>query len=149
MTYYEWVELFDEIKKNPRNDKYIDLLRTKKVSYKGNIETLFSNHIVEIINERLLNVINKLLTTAKTTTIDINILNIEIQEIKKEIKYLNDIISLEFIPTSKRENLKKYLSNKAISTEEAIKASFSSNNNSEIIMMIKNIDLSIGGLNEL
>lgn len=149
MTYYEWVEFFDEIKKSPRNQKYIDILKTKKVNYTGNIETLFSNHIVEIINERLKRIIVNFINKTRTTRFDINTLGIEINEVKKEIKYLNDIISLDIVPENKRENMKKYLMNYAKKVESSIKESFNNVTNAEVLTMINNMNLSLEDNNEL
>ena len=149
MTYYEWVELFDEIKKSPRNQKYIDILKTKKVNYTGNIETLFSNHIVEIINERLKRIIVDFINKTKTARFDINTLGIEINEVKKEIKYLNDIISLDIVPENKRKNMKRYLMNYAKKVESSIKESFNNVTNAEVLTMINNMNLSLEDNNEL
>ena len=125
------------------------LLKTKKVNYTGNIETLFSNHIVEIIKERLKRIIVDFINKTRTTRFDINTLGIEINEVKKEIKYLNDIISLDIVPENKRENMKKYLMNYAKKVESSIKESFNNVTNAEVLTMINNMNLSLEDNNEL
>lgn len=141
MTYYEWVELFENIIINPRNEKYLEILKNQATNYKGNAETLFINHIVKVINLRLKNTLTSFLNKTKTTSFVIENLAIELNEIKKEVKYLNDIISFDYIPKNKKIELKNYLNNAAKRVEDSIKLSFKDSTNAQIIMLIKNLNL--------
>lgn len=141
MTYYEWVMLFDEIKKAPRNDKYLEKLKTLTTSYEGNAKTLFINHIVDVINTRLRNTLNDFLNKVRKTNFVIESLMIELNEIKKEVQYLSTIISYQYVPDDKRIELKNYLNNAVKGIEDSIKKSFENNTNSEIVLLVKNLNL--------
>lgn len=141
MTYYEWVMLFDEIKKSPRNDKYLEKVKNLTTSYEGNAKTLFVNHIVDVINTRLKKMLNDFLNKARKTNFVIESFSVELNEIKKEVKYLSLLISYQYVPDDKRIELKNYLNNAVKSIEENIKKSFENSTNSEIVLIVKNLNL--------
>ena len=141
MTYYEWVMLFDEIKKSPRNDKYLEKLKTLSTSYEGNAKTLFVNHILDVINTRLKNTLDSFLNKARKTNFVIESLLVELNEIKKEVNYLRELISYSYVPDDKRIELKNYLNTAVRGIEESIKKSFDGNTNSQIVLMVKNLNL--------
>ena len=142
MTYYEWVNLFDKIKKSPRNDDLLnELAKQEMISYSGNAKTLFVNHIVDLINERLKSVLTNFVSNTKMMNNTNENLSLQLNEIKNEIAYLRKIISFKYVPDDKRIDVNNYLNNHIESVEQTIKNSFKNNLNNDINLIVNNFSL--------
>ena len=74
MTYYEWVNYFENLKDAPINDNAISIIENSNIDYKGNIKIRYLNHIVDLINYRLNNSLDNFLMKCKRLAQDKNTL---------------------------------------------------------------------------
>ena len=96
---------------------------------------------MDVINTRLKNTLDSFLNKARKTNFVIESLLVELNEIKKEVNYLRELISYSYVPDDKRIELKNYLNTAVRGIEESIKKSFDGNTNSQIVLMVKNLNL--------
>ena len=141
MTYYNWVMLFDKIKNEDMNEAVLNELASKTtVNYEGNANTLFVNHIVDVINTRIKNAISNFIFKSKTAS-DIQSFQMEINLLKKEVEYLKKFISYDYVPDNKRAQINNYLNSSIKKLEEVIKSSFKNNTDNDYSVVINNLNL--------
>lgn len=141
MTYYEWVMLFDKIKSEESLDTLLNELSTyETVSYEGNANTLFVNHIVDVINTRIKNSITNFINKSKYAS-DVQSFQMEINALKKQMTYLKKFISYDYVPDNKRAQIHNYLNSSIKKLEQVIKDSFKNNTNNDYSAVINNLNL--------
>ena len=140
MTYYEWVNYFENLKDAPINDNAISIIENSNIDYKGNIKIRYLNHIVDLINYRLNNSLDNFLMKCKRLTQDKNTLSIELNELKKEIIYARKLASIKYFEETVKQQLLENIKNFGSEMNSAIKNSYINCNDSEIIMLVNNID---------
>lgn len=140
MTYYEWINYFYSLQKAPISDEPINLINNSNLDYKGNIKVRFLNHIVKLINIRLNNALDNFLDKSRTLAQDKNTLNIELNDLKKEIVFAKKLASTKYFEEDIKNQLLNNISGFGNEMNETIKTSFQNCNNNEIIMLINSID---------
>ena len=141
MTYYDWISYFDNLKNAPINDKAINFINSSDVSYKGNIKIRFQNHIIDLINYRLNNSLDNFLLKIKIISQDNNTFIIEINELKKEIEFAKNLAQVKFFDENDKQNVLYNISEFVNEMTNSIKLSFENVENSEMLMIINNLDL--------
>lgn len=140
MTYYEWINYFDSLKKAPISDEPINMINNSNIDYKGNIKIRYLNHIVQLINYRLNNALDNFLLKNKTLIQDKNNLSIELNDLKKEITYAKKLASTKYFEENVKKQLLNNIKNFGIEMNDAVKNSYANCNNNEILMIINNLD---------
>ena len=140
MTYYEWINYFDSLKKKPISDEPINLINNSNLDYKGNIKVRYLNHIVKLINYRLNNSLDHFLLKCKTIVQDKNSLTIELNELKKEIVFARKLASTKYFEEATKNQLLENIKKFGEDMNTAIKTSYMNSNDSEILLLINNID---------
>jgi len=139
MTYYEWIDTFDQLKDGPRNDNVVDNLYKEKINLDGNILYRFIIHINDLIRTRLKNSLESILTKIASIYKDTNLLSIEILNIKKELIFAKKIINLPVIPEENKNMFKKTLQNFANEIQETLEMSANNiDNTGTTLTLIKN-----------
>lgn len=103
MTYEEWLNIIEELKNN--NIDYEKLEQLKKVEVNSNINELLSPKLEALITTRFEKSINKIISNLENIFTDINYLDLILVNFKKEIKYINELISLKQLPDNKKLDL--------------------------------------------
>ena len=138
MTYYEWINNFDSLKQGPRNDLLLDNLYNSTIELDGNMLYRFIRHINNLIRTRLKNTLEDMLHKISNTN-DINILSLEIINIKKELAFAKRIINLPVIPSENKKKFSETLQKFANEINEAIEVNAENiDTTGEIITLIKN-----------
>lgn len=140
MTYYEWISYFDSLKKKPISDEPINLINNSNLDYKGNIKVRFLNHIVKLINYRLNNSLDTFLMKSRTIVQDKNSLTIELNDLKREIVFAKKLASTKYFEEDTKKQLLENIKKFGEEMNTAIKTSYMNINNSEILLLINNID---------
>lgn len=139
MTYYEWINTFDQLKDGPRNDEIINNLYKEKINLDGNILYRFIIHINALIRARLKNALESILTKIASIYKDTNLLSIEILNIKKELIFAKKIINLPVIPEENKNMFKKTLQNFANEIQETLEMSANNiDNTGTTLTLIRN-----------
>ena len=141
MTYYDWINYFYTLQKAPISDEPINRINSSNLEYKGNIKIRFLNHIVKLINIRLNNSLDNFLDKRKTLVQDKNNLSIELNELKKEIVFAKKLATTKYFEEDIKNQLLANINNFGEEMNISIKESFQNCNNSEIIMLVNNLDL--------
>lgn len=143
MTYYEWVNYFENLKDAPINDNAISIIENSNIDYKGNIKIRYLNHIVDLINYRLNNSLDNFLMKCKRLAQDKNTLSIELNDLKKEIVYARKLASIKYFEETVKHQLLNNIKSFGDEMNTAIKNSYSNCNDNEIIMLVNNIDFNV------
>lgn len=143
MTYYEWINNFDSLKQGPRNDLLLDNLYNSTIELDGNMLYRFIRHINNLIRTRLKNALEDMLYKISNTN-DINILSLEIINIKKELAFAKRIINLPVIPSENKKKFSETLQKFANEINEAIEVNAENiDTTGEIITLIKNSKINV------
>ncbi len=143
MTYYEWINNFDSLKQGPRNDLLLDNLYNSTIELDGNMLYRFIRHINNLIRTRLKNALEDMLHKISNTN-DINILSLEIINIKKELAFAKRIINLPVIPSENKKKFSETLQKFANEINEAIEVNAENiDTTGEIITLIKNSKINV------
>lgn len=143
MTYYEWINNFDSLKQGPRNDLLLDNLYNSTIELDGNMLYRFIRHINNLIRTRLKNTLEDMLHKISNTN-DINILSLEIINIKKELAFAKRIINLPVIPSENKKKFSETLQKFANEINEAIEVNAENiDTTGEIITLIKNSKINV------
>lgn len=143
MTYYEWINNFDSLKQGPRNDLLLDNLYNSTIELDGNMLYRFIRHINNLIRTRLKNTLEDMLYKISNTN-DINILSLEIINIKKELAFAKRIINLPVIPSENKKKFSETLQKFANEINEAIEVNAENiDTTGEIITLIKNSKINV------
>jgi len=140
MTYYEWINYFDNLKNTPISDEPINLINNSNIDYKGNIKIRYLNHIVQLINYRLNNSLDNFLLKIKTINQDKNNLSIELNDLKKEINFAKKLASIKYFDENTKKQLLDNINKFGTEMNDTIKNSYKNCNNNEILMIINNLD---------
>ena len=143
MTYYEWVNYFENLKDAPINDNAISIIENSNINYKGNIKIRYLNHIVEVINYRLNNSLDNFLLKCQRLTQDKNNLAIELNDLKKEIVFARKLASIKYFDENVKKQLLDNIKNFGDEMNSAIRNSYANCNDNEIIMLVNNIDFNV------
>lgn len=104
MTYEEWLSILDDLKKPTLSTEKIELL--KNTSINNNINDLIVPKIENTIDIRFSNAINKIINNLDEIFYDKNMLDMELVNFKKEIKYIQELINLKQLPTNVQNELR-------------------------------------------
>ncbi len=140
MTYYEWINYLESLKDAPLPTEAVDKINNSELTYEGNIKIRFLNHVVDLINYRLNNNLDKFLLKSKTVGQDKNSLNIEINDLKKEIALAKSLASIKLFDENTREQLINNIKTFGEEMNTSVKDSYSNCQDSEILFLINNLD---------
>lgn len=140
MTFYETVKLIEDSRDSPINDQLIEVLNSK-IPYEGNARIRLSNHVVGFVSYRINKVFNDFIYNSDLTNKDG--LNIGLIKVKKEFAYCYKVARTNLV-SKISDNLVKSLDDYTNNAMNEIKTTFASLNNSEISMIINNINLKEG-----
>ena len=101
-TYIEWVDAFDYISNNPRNDSYIDMLNQGSLDYDELLIARLRNEMLKCAFGRLEREVNKFSHSLDQTT-EYNDFSLKLGELKKEFQYAKRLITINIFP----DNIKK------------------------------------------
>ena len=144
MTYFEWINSFDQLKNGTRNEELLNTLYKSTINLEGSILYRFIIHINDLIRTRLKNSLDSILYKLRTIYQDSNALSLEIINIKKELAFAKKIINLPVIPEENKNKFKETLQNFANEISETLEHSLSGiDTTGEIITMVKNSKINI------
>lgn len=144
MTYFEWVEILENLKISPRDDNLINNLYSQKIDLVGNILYRFIVHVNDTVRTRLKNSLDSILLKMNTLYNDINSLSLEVINIKKELMFCKKLMNLPVIPEENRNKFMETLQNFANEINEALEVSVTGlDTTGEAIMMIKNSKINV------
>lgn len=103
MTYEEWLRIIEDLKNN--NTNYEKLEELKKAEININFNELLVPKLENLITTRFENAINKIISNLENIFTDVNYLDLVLVNFKKEIKFINELISLKQLPDSKKIDL--------------------------------------------
>lgn len=104
MTYEEWLSILDDLKKPTLSTEKIELLKNTTIN--NNINDLIVPKIQDTIDIRFSNAINKIINNLDEIFYDKNMLDMELVNLKKEIKYIQELINLKQLPTNIQNELR-------------------------------------------
>lgn len=107
MTYFELISLLDEMEFKERNNEYIATLNNSNVSLVGDRYLRFISHVNYLLNSRLKEYMNKVITLVCDKALSKEELIIELEGVKLEVEYAKNIASIDLI---KEENKIKFMS---------------------------------------
>ena len=144
MTYFEWVEILENLKTSTRDDNLINNLYSQKIDLVGNILYRFIIHVNDTVRTRLKNSLDSILLKMNTIYNDINSLSLEVINIKKELMFCKKLMNLPVIPEENRNKFMETLQNFANEINEALEVSVTGlDTTGEAIMMIKNSKIKV------
>ena len=118
MTYYEWINYFDNLKNKPISDDIINFINNSNITYQGNIRVRYLNHIVALINFRLNDALDKFIIKNKALNQGKDTIAIELSDLKKEIEIAKKLASIRHFEENTKNDCK----------------------NNEILILINNFD---------
>ncbi len=140
MTYYEWIEYFENLKKAPISDEPINLINNSNIDYQGNIKVRYLNHIVKVINFRLNDALDRFIAKSKTIKQDKDSIAIEVNDLKKEVIFSKKLASTKYFDENVKKDLINNINNFAEEMKKTVQKIYENCNNNEILMIINNID---------
>jgi len=144
MTYFEWIEILENLKTSPRDDNLITNLYSQKIELVGNILYRFIIHVNDTVRTRLKNSLDSILLKINTIYKDTNALSLEVINIKKELLFCKKLMNLPVIPEENRNKFMETLQNFANEINEALEISVTGlDNTGEAIMMVKNSKINV------
>ena len=144
MTYFEWIEILENLKTSPRDDSLITNLYSQKIDLVGNILYRFIIHVNDTVRTRLKNSLDSILLKMNTLYQDTNALSLEVINIKKELLFCKKLMTLPVIPEENRNKFMETLQNFANEINEALEISVTGlDNTGAAVTMIKNSKINI------
>ena len=140
MTYYEWINYFDNLKNKPISDDIINFINNSNITYQGNIRVRYLNHIVALINYRLNDALDKFIIKNKALNQDKDTIAIELSDLKKEIEIAKKLASIRHFEENTKNELLKNIKLFGEEMNSTIKTIFSNCKNNEILILINNFD---------
>lgn len=107
MNYNDIITCINNLSKRQQNIIYLEQLENTDIS--ENIIDMVIPKIVDLIKLRANNLIKDIISNLEIIFNDINMLDYELVKIKKEISYINRLISIKHLPLYIKNNLKQTL----------------------------------------
>lgn len=143
MTYYEWINSFDILKSGPRDEILLEKLYNSSIELDGNMLYRFIKHVNNLVRTRLKNALEGTLHKISSTN-DVNLLSLEIINIKKELAFSKKIINLPIIPDENKKKFSETLQKFANEINEAIENSVQGiDTTGEIMTLVKNSKINV------
>ena len=111
MIYFDWVNTFEKLKSSPIDYDLLKELEDKKLDGDDYVLQHLITHIIDTVNTRLNTCFEKFLERIVIGNIDVNILSLELIQLKKEIIFNKKIVNLSIIPNDSRERFITTLDN--------------------------------------
>ena len=111
MIYFDWVNTFEKLKSSPIDYDLLKELEDKKLDGDDYVLQHLISHIIDTVNTRLNTCFEKFLERIVIGNIDVNILSLELIQLKKEIKFNKKIVNLSIIPNDSRKQFMSTLDN--------------------------------------
>lgn len=105
MTYEEYLNLFNELKTPTYNNELLNKLKTIPIN--PNLQELLSPRYEDLINYKFTESVKKIKTDLPTIFDDNNYLDLYLVNFKKEINYLLEMLKIDLLPPSTKEQLTK------------------------------------------
>ena len=105
MTYEEYLNLFNELKNPTYNNELLNKLKTMPIN--PNLQELLSPKYEDLINYKFTESVKKIKTDLPTIFDDNNYLDLYLVNFKKEINYLLEMLKIDLLPPSTKEQLAK------------------------------------------
>ena len=141
MTYYEWIDYLDKLKHNAITDNDVNKIDQANLTYTGDIKIRFLNHIVDLINYRLNASVDNFVLKLDRVKQDQNTLLLEIGYIKNEMVFAKKLASVRHFDENTKNSLLQNIHKFGEDINVQIRNAFMNDTNSEIAMIINNLDL--------
>lgn len=105
MKYEEWLECLENLKRSTPNNEILKQLQNEPLN--SNISSLLEPKIIDTINYKLNQSINKISSNISTLFSDINQLDLALITFKKEINFIIELATLKEITKEHQEEIKK------------------------------------------
>ena len=102
MTYEEWLNIIDELKKT-NNVEQINILKNTHIN--ENLSHMIETKLSNLVKEKFEKSISKIIRELPTIFSDVNYLDLTLINLKKEINFIKEIIQLKQISISEQNNL--------------------------------------------
>lgn len=107
MSYYDWVKIIKTLKDSPMDDSLIEKLKKQTIEKNKYMLARLIIHIYDTVDERLNRAGYKCLKELVTNKADINLMELDLINLKKEKKYVLDLINLSIFEVEQKELMKK------------------------------------------
>ena len=142
MTYYEWVKYIKSLQNGAlSDDKVEELNKYKNEGYSNDINIRFINQLIDLINYRLNTSLEKFLEKIPKIKLDAKNLAFEISNIKNEISQVRKLTNINIFDENTRKSLLEKIHQSGEDMNKAIKSGFVNETNSELIMLINDLDV--------
>ena len=102
MTYEEWLNIIDELKKT-NNVEQLNILKNTPIN--ENLSHMIETKLSNLVKEKFEKSISKIIRELPTIFSDVNYLDLTLINLKKEINFIKEIIQLKQISISEQNNL--------------------------------------------
>ena len=120
LSYIQWCTLLDEIVENPRNDEYIERIRSSSVSWTSGVAERFVQSVAEMIRKRInraVDVYQRQMRTARGSDTDVSR---ALATLTKEYRYLYQLTQALPIPKEHVEELTNLVQEHADRTQQSL-----------------------------
>ena len=108
MSYYDWVKNIELLKNSPMDEAQIQKLANQKIEKNDYVIARLMIHIYDTIEERM-NHAGYLCLKSLLSKNDINEIELDFINFKKEKNYVLKLMNLEILSNSKKENIRKII----------------------------------------
>lgn len=108
MSYYDWVKNIELLKDSPMDEAQIQKLANQKIEKNDYVVARLMIHIYDTIEERM-NHAGYLCLKSLLSKNDINEIELDFINFKKEKNYVLKLMNLEILSNSQKENIRKII----------------------------------------
>lgn len=136
-TYYEWVPVFEELKRCSRNAEIIDILHRGTLSWQSGVAQRFSDKLVEAVNYRL-NAANDTFSRNMAHASDERAIIQSLHTLRKEIEFLYQAVNIPAVPENYRIQYMDMIKKQADTFQSSLEKSAKSDRTGKLGYLIRN-----------
>lgn len=111
MSYFQWVEYFENLKTAPMDDELLKKIESKTLDGGEYVVSRFTHHIIDTVNTRINNSYNACVDRMYISNIDVNTLSMDLINLKKEKRFAKKIVNLPVFVDSLRQTFLNTIDN--------------------------------------
>lgn len=142
-TYYEWIAVFDELKKRSVDREILDVMRKGTIEWQPGIAERFSERLMSIINYRINRASDQFQKELNYGKNQESVIIQALLGLRKELQFLAEISDLPVLPKSEREQLHQLVIDQSNAIQRSLEDSAKKDRSGKLGYIVRNHKITV------
>ena len=135
MIYSEWVDILNILKNRTNDEEVLEVMKKGTIEWQSGVAERLTKRLINIVNERMQYAIDKY---QSVKYYDERGFIQSLLNLRKELKFLNEVLNIAIIPEKDREQYRDLVVNQANIIQNSLEESAKNDHSGKLLSIVKN-----------